>query len=115
MIFLRLLPVVLSLLVLGAHFLRAGQALPLALVAGLLVLLFVRQGWVPRILQAALLLATVEWGRTLFAFAGERLRRGEPVARLVAILTGVALLTLLSALVLRAAPVKRWYAGDREE
>jgi hypothetical protein len=111
-IFLRLLPVIFSLLALAAHFLRAGQALPVALTAGLLVLLGARRPWVPRLLQAALALAAVEWVRTLFAFVGERLRRGEPVVRLVAILAGATLFTLLSALVFRAAPVRRWYAGD---
>jgi hypothetical protein len=115
MLFLRLLPVVLVLLVLGAHFLRAGQLLPLAVVAGLLALLGVRRPWVPRAVQVALALATLEWVRTLVAIAGQRLRQGEPVVRLVAILAGVALATLLSALVLRAAPVKRWYAGGPGE
>jgi len=108
-IVLRLLPVVLSLLVLAAHFLRARQALPMALAVALVAVVFVRQRWAPRVLQAALWLAAAEWVRTLFVFAGERMARGEPVARLVAILAGVTLLTLLSSLVFRAAPLRRWY------
>lgn len=114
MAWLRLLPVALSLLVLAAHFLRAGQSLPLALVVALLVLLFARQPWVPRVLQVALLLGAAEWVRTLAAIAARRLRDGEPVARMAVILGAVALATAVSALVFRSPSVRRWYgAGER--
>ena len=45
MLILELLPVVLSLVVLGAHFLREGNMPLLALVLGLLALVFVRRPW----------------------------------------------------------------------
>lgn len=101
---LRALPVVLSALVLAAHFYRA-RALPLATVAlALPLLLLVRERWSARIVQAGLLLGAFEWIRTLAFFAGQRIEAGRPWARLALILGAVALLTGLSALAVKATP-----------
>jgi hypothetical protein len=54
--FLRLLPVVISLLLLGAHFLRAGQTSLVVVSLVLLIPLFFRKSWVPRLIQLVLLL-----------------------------------------------------------
>ena len=62
---LQLTPVVLSLLVLGAHFLRASSSIMVAVVVIVLGLLAVPGRWAARAVQAALLLGTVEWMRTL--------------------------------------------------
>ena len=98
---LRALPVVLSALVLAAHFYRA-RALPLVAVAlALPFLLLVRERWSARAVQAGLLLGAVEWVRTLAFFAGQRMEAGRPWARLAVILGVVALLTGLSALAVR--------------
>ena len=109
MIGLHLLPVILSLIVLGAHFLRAGNFFMVALVLALLGLLGIRRPWAARTIQAALLLGTVEWLRTLVRLAGWRADEGKPVLRLVLILAGVALATGLSALMFRTARVRRWF------
>ena len=109
MIGLLLLPAVLSLVVLGAHFLRAGDPLMVGLVLVLLGLLGVRRRWAARAVQAALLLGTVEWIRTLARLAASRSRAGEPVMRLVLILGAVAAVTALSALVFGTARLKSWY------
>ncbi len=99
---LRALPVVLSALVLAAHFYRA-RALPLVAVAlALPFLLLVRERWSARVVQAGLLLGAVEWVRTLAFFAGQRMEAGRPWARLAVILGAVALLTGLSALAVKA-------------
>ena len=92
------LPIVLSLLVLGAHFLRAGSTAIVAAIVLLLALLFVRRHWAARLVQAALMLGALEWLRTLLRLAGERMRAGESVMRLVVILGVVAGFTVLSAL-----------------
>ena len=109
MIGLQLLPVVLSLIVLGAHFLRSGSVVMVAIVLGVLGLLFVRRLWAARTVQAALLLGVVEWVRTLARLAAWRAQEGQPALRLVLILGSVALLTGLSALVFRAGRVRSWY------
>ena len=76
---LQLLPVVLSLLVLAAHFLRAGNGIMVVLVLGLLGLLAVPRAWAARTVQIALQLGAVEWLWTLRP-AGERTRPG-PASR----------------------------------
>jgi uncharacterized membrane protein len=106
-------PVVLSVLVLGAHLLRRLASWPLlgphsfaaALVlAGgaciaIFALLAVRRRWAARTVQALLLLGMVEWVRTLVVFSRERIAAGEPYLRLVVIIGSVALFTALSSLI----------------
>jgi hypothetical protein len=106
---LQLAPVVLSLILLGAHFMRAGNLLMVVLVLVLLPLLGVRRRWVARLVQAALVLGAAEWIRTLIRLVAWRSEAGQPVSRLVAILGSVALLTALSALVFRSGRLRRWY------
>lgn len=105
----RLLPVVLSFLLLGAHFYRAGL-LPLTLASvAVLFLLLLRKTWVPRLFQALLLLGALEWLRTLYAFAAMRIAWGEPWTRLALILGGVALFTALAGLVFESKRLKERY------
>ena len=106
---LQLFPVVLSLIVLGAHFLRAGNLVMVAVVLVIMGLLCVRRRWTVYTVQAALLLGAVEWALTLVAQVAARMEAGQPVLRLALILGGVALVTALSALVFRTARLKRWY------
>lgn len=106
---LQLLPVVLSLIVLDAHFLREGSIVMVAAVLVIMSLLGVRRRWAVYTIQAALLLGAAEWVRTLVELVAARVEAGQPVLRLALILGGVALLTGLSALVFRTARLKRWY------
>ena len=107
--FLGLLPVILAMLLLGAHFYRAGWVLLTVVCVVSLFLLFLRKPWVPRLLQVFLLLGAVEWFRTLYVFAAMRIAWGEPWTRLALILGGVALFTALSALVFRGRRIKAFY------
>ncbi len=105
----RLVPVVLSFLVLGAHFLRAGNVSLVGLVFLLLALLIVRRPWAARAVQVALVLGCLEWVRTLIHLSGERVQAGQPVLRLVIILGIVAAVTLLSALAFQGGRLSRVY------
>ena len=105
---LQLLPVVLSLIVLGAHFLRAGSPI-LVLIVLVLALLGVRRTWAARVVQVTLVLGAIEWCRTLSSLVVERAHTGQPVGRLIAILGSVALVTLLSALLFRTRTLRRVY------
>ena len=96
MTFLRLLPVVLAVLLLGAHFYRAGWVVLTGLCVAMLLLLFLRKPWVPRLFQAVLLLGAVEWFRTLYVFAAMRIAWDEPWTRLALIL-GIGVLYALAA------------------
>ncbi len=109
MTFVTLSPVCLSFLLLAAHFYRAHNLLLTGVMLVLLALLALRRRWVPRVLQAALLLGALEWLRTLALLAMERSAMGQPYLRLALILGTVALLTAASALVLRNERVRRHF------
>ena len=111
MAFLPLLPALLALLALAAHFLRRGD---LALVLAVLVLtglLAVRRPWAARALQVVLGLGALEWARTLVELLSVRRRLGLPSTRLAIILGLVALVTGVSAWALRSGPGRRWFRG----
>ena len=109
---LRLLPVILSCGVLGAHFLRAGL-IPAVIICGAVpLMLFVRRPWVVRALQIFLVVGALEWVRILVELTRMRQAAGEPWIRLVVILSGVALFTGLSALVFRSRSLRKRYQVD---
>jgi len=90
----------LAILILAAHFFRAGSVGLVVVCLGLLILLLVRRTWAMRVLQAGLLLGALEWARTLVLLALERRSMGLPFLRLVVILGAVALFTGGCALLL---------------
>jgi hypothetical protein len=107
--FLALLPVGLSLLVLAAHFYRAGNVVFFVGALVLLTLTAVPKRWAARMLQAALLLGAAEWIRTASAFVSQRQADGRPWIRLALILGGVALVSALSALLFRTRALRARY------
>ena len=107
----RLLPVVLSLLVLAAHFLRSGGAVAVLFVLMVMGLLLVRRGWVSRVVQVVLVVGFLEWVRTLMVLISVRRAAGESWTRMAIILGTVAMITLASALIFRLPAVKRRYSG----
>jgi len=107
--FLRVLPVILSLLLLGAHFYRAGLPVVSAACLVLPLLLLLRKSWVPRLFQVLLLLGALEWLRAVYGFVAMRIAFGEPWLRLAIILGAVALFTGLSGLVFRLRKLRMFY------
>lgn len=103
------IPIVLSLVVLGAHFLRYGNSFGVIGAAVLIGLLFVRKPWAARMLQAALVLGAIEWVYTLYVMANLRIEFGQPYIRLVIILGSVAAVTFISALLFQLPALKRIY------
>lgn len=98
MTWLRVLPMVVACGLMAAHLYRWGlwpQAL-LAMLAPLVLLL--RSPSAVRPLQWMLGVFALEWVRTAWVLAAARMQDGQPTARMLAILLGVALLTLLAAL-----------------
>lgn len=95
--FLQLLPVGISLLLIGAHFLRRGDLILVGLSLVCMGFLFVKKPFFARLIQVVLVLATVEWIYTTYVFASIRMENGLPYVRLVIILSVVACLTLSSA------------------
>jgi hypothetical protein len=110
---LRLLPVLVSFLLLGAHFLRTGPLAVAVACAALPLLLLLRRAWIPPLMQVLLTLAALEWLRTLYVLAAMRIAWGEPWGRMALILGGVALFTGLSALVFRNRALSARYRAIR--
>lgn len=98
---LRLVPVVLSCLVLGAHFLRGGHAGVAVLLAAAPLVLLARRTAAVRAVQLLLLLGALEWVLTAARIGGARRALGAPWARMALILGTVAALALLGAALLQ--------------
>ena len=96
---LQLAPIILSALVLGAHFLRSGPFLFVILSFLFPAILFIKRAWAARLVQIMLLFGMFEWIRTLFNLIAERQLLGEPWGRLAIILGLVAIITGGSALI----------------
>lgn len=107
----RLLPVILSFLLLGAHFYRSGNEFLTGLCVAILFLLFLRKHWVPQLFQVLLALAALEWLRTLYGMAAMRIAWNQPWTRLAVILIAVALFTVLSSLVFRNKKLRTFYGS----
>ena len=103
------IPIVLSLVVLGALFMRFGNTLGMVAVLLLIGILFVRQQWAARLVQVALVLGTIEWVHTLYVMAQLRIAFGQPYTRLVLILGAVIAITLASALLFQTKELKNIY------
>jgi hypothetical protein len=106
-------PVVLCLIILGAHFMRYENLIGVFGSLGLIALLFVRRPWVARLTQIILVIGALEWSRTLYVLVQERAATGQPVTWMVVILGVVVLITFCSALLFQTAVLKRVYRMDR--
>jgi hypothetical protein len=101
--------VVLSIAVLGAHFMRYGNVIGVTASLVLIGLVFLRRAWVARLMQAALVLGALEWMHTLYELMQIRMAQGAPTARMGAILGVVIVITLGSALLFQTKTLQRMY------
>ena len=109
MMILRLSPVMLSALLLAAHFSRHDTlALSVLSLVFPFILLF-RRPWVPPLVQVVLILGALEWTRTLVTIARQRQAAGDDWLRMAMILGCVAAVTLASILVFRSPKVRERY------
>ncbi|WP_136798791.1 hypothetical protein [Desulfosediminicola ganghwensis] len=99
----RIIPAILSFLLIAAHLYRAG--LPIFAVAAVAApaILIIPQFWSARIVQLLLVLSALEWGRTLLNLVQLRIEMGMDWIRLAVILAAVILFTLISAMVVQSA------------
>lgn len=112
--FIRLAPVILSALLLAAHFSRHNAPILIVLSLLLPLMLLVRRPWAARFLQVVLILGAVEWIRTLIVLIRQRQAAGEDWVRMAVILGVVATVTLASALVFRIRRVRERYGLTRK-
>ena len=109
MIVLRTLPVILSFLILAAHFSRVNL-FPLSIVSLLIpFLLFVKKIWVVRTIQLLLIAGAFEWIRIMIYYIGVRKSIGDDWTKLAIILSVVALFTMASGLVFQTKNLKKVY------
>ena len=108
-------PVVLSLAVLGAHFMSYGNWIGVFASLLVIALLFVRRPWAARVIQVVLLLGALEWAHTLYELIQIRAAHGEPFIRMAAIIGVVQIVTLLSALLFQTPVLKRIYGLEGRE
>lgn len=90
--------VLLALLVLGAHYFRAGNSLMVAALAVVCLLHFGKAAWKRLVVGAFLAFGAVEWAMSISALIQLRLFLGLPWVRGAAILGAVGFLTALAAL-----------------
>ncbi len=107
--FLRLLPVFLSFMLIAAHFYRSGPSIVAVFCILAPVVLCFSRPWSVRVIQFLLVLATIEWVRTLLHLVQLRQEDGLPWVRLAVIIGGVALFTACSALLLQLKSIQRRY------
>jgi hypothetical protein len=104
--------IVLSLVVLGAHFLRDANHLGVATAVTLIGLLFVKRPVAARVVQVALVLGALEWVWTIYDLVQVRTAMGMPATRMIVILGVVATVTALSAGLFETMAMKRIYGLD---
>jgi GAF domain-containing protein len=104
--------VVLSFVLLAAHFSR--HDVPVLTILCLLVpfLLLLKRPWVPRLLQLLLAIGALEWIRTAAVLGRQRVNAGEPWLRMALILAAVAVVTAGSAILLQTSSVQQRYGPE---
>jgi len=108
-------PVVLSLVLLGAHFLRYGIWFGVAVAVVLIGLLAIRARWVPALIQLTLVAGSLVWTYTLYQLVQTRMVHGLPYGRLALILGAVSVFTLCSAMVFQSPELKKVYGQSVDE
>lgn len=118
MLWLRLLPAILSCLTLGAHALRGAQSFAgwfaAACIAFLPLMLLARQSWVPKMLCGVLLVSSPVWILTAWQVADERIAMGRPYLRMALILGFVTVFFWWSAWLLLRPRVRAHYQAPAE-
>ncbi len=99
MAFLLVLPVIVSGLLLAAHFLRAGNYPMVLFSLAFPLLLLIKRPWAVRLVQIILFLGTLVWVKTLVVLMRLHIQMGLPWVKLVVILVPLALFTAASALI----------------
>lgn len=108
-VLLHISPAIISLLLIGAHFLRSGNFFVAAISLLLAMALCIREPLIARTAQVALFLATAEWAHVAFTLVSARLEAGLPWTKLAIILGAVAALSLASLCLFFTAVLKDMY------
>ena len=99
--FLRLIPAILSISVLSAHFFRAQSIIPTLVSLSLLPLVFYNGTWSRNLVRICLAIGSIEWLRTMLVLVMQREAMGLPWVRMAMILLAVVCFTMTSAFLLK--------------
>jgi hypothetical protein len=108
-IFLRLIPIMLASLILGAHFLRDGHMVLVLICVLLPFLLVIRRRWVLQLLQGYALVGALIWAQSTYGLVQTRMAEGASWTRMLLILGGVTVFTLWAGYLLRSDSVRKHY------
>jgi hypothetical protein len=100
-------------LLLGAHFLRAGNITMVALCLAAPLLFLWRQRWSLIMLQVLAYAAAATWITVAAKLVLQRQQSGQPWTAAAVILGTVALLTLLAGVLLNSDAMRKRYAGGQ--
>jgi len=106
---LYLSPVVISVLLISAHFLRHREFLFMGVGLISLVALLIRHPFSVRFTQGILVFATLVWIRTAYLLASARAAMGMPITKLLLILCSVAGFTFASIFVFQTKVLREFY------
>jgi len=110
----QLLPPLLSLLLLSAHFLRVGMLpITIILLVSPIILIF-RKAVTARIIQITLILGTAEWVRTIVSTIIYREHIQQPWGRYLIIMGTVTLFTFFSTFVFFSKNLKDRYKFNKQ-
>jgi hypothetical protein len=104
---LRLIPMVIAFLLLGAHFLRGDHRVLVGVCLLAPFILLIKKRWARLLAQWLLYLGALVWLSTALGLMHSRLATGQPWIRMLAILTLVAAFTLWAGLLLNSARIKQ--------
>ena len=110
---LRSLLIIISSLMLGAHFMRDSNPLLTLVYFVAPFFLLIKRRWSLIALQALAYIGGGVWISTIIVIAQRRIAFGEPWSRMAYILGAIALFTILSGLLLNSQKVKEKYPNTR--
>lgn len=105
----RLTLLILSFLILAAHFSRADNLVLMILCLLVPALLFIKRRWVLLVIQILLYFGVLVWIHAIIQIASERINLGQSWLRMAIILSIVALITGVSGLLLNSNVIKERY------
>jgi hypothetical protein len=105
----RIILFAIAALLLGAHFLRSGNVLLVALCLAMPLLLLHRKRWILILVQFTAYCATASWLWVAFRLVEFRQQIGQPWTAAATILGAVALLTLLAGLLMNSRCMRERY------
>ena len=109
---LKLSPIILSALMLAAHFFRIEKDAIVVMCICFPFLLVFRSKWAARSVQIILCLGSLEWLHIIYKDVALRMSQGEPWHRLAVVLGMLAAFTAASALVFRFKSLRKLYGFD---